>query len=66
MRQKDIEILIKKIQKEQVEYAGLINFASKGIMVSSVGLFKAFKYGVEVGVECTKKDVIRIIKENVL
>jgi len=60
-----VEKIIKKIKDEHIEYVGLINFASRGIMCNTEGLFKAFKYGVEVGVECTKTDVMRIIKENI-
>jgi hypothetical protein len=63
MKKNNIEEIIKRIKGEYVEYAGIINFASKGINCDTDGLLKAFKYGVEVGVECTKKDVIRIIKE---
>jgi hypothetical protein len=63
MTDKELNKLIKRIQEEQVEYLGVINFASKGILINTEGLLKAFQYGVDVGVECMKKDAIRIIKE---
>lgn len=59
----NIDKLIKKIQEEQVEYTGVINFASRGIVTNTEGLVKAFQYGVEIGVECMRKDVIRIVSE---
>lgn len=56
--------IIKKVQNEIVKYHGLINFASKGIVGDPEALIKAFRFGFNIGVECTKKDVIRIIMEN--
>lgn len=59
---KDIKVIINKIKKEEVEYAGTINFASNGIVSTDIEmLVKAFNYGFMVGVECTKEDVINIL-----
>jgi len=59
----DRERIIKKIQDEFIDYIGVINFASKGITGDPQMLWSAFRYGLKVGVECTKMVVIRIIRE---
>lgn len=56
--------LIQAIINEEVKYTGLRNFASKGIGIDAEGLVRAFSYGFDVGVECTKEDVIKLIKEH--
>lgn len=60
----DKDKIIQSIVNENIDYSGLINFASRGIKPDLNGLLKAFDYGKEIGIECTKKDAIRIINEN--
>jgi len=54
--------IISKIIAEKVDYSGVVNFASRGIKCDPDGLAKAFNYGKEIGIECTKKDAIRIVE----
>lgn len=53
---------IEKIQKESVTYSGSISFVSRGIEPDVAGLLKAFHYGFDLGVECTKEEVLRILR----
>lgn len=54
----DKKKLIKKIMDEKVEYVGAVNFASN---CRPGNENDAFQYGVKIGVECTKIDIIKII-----
>jgi hypothetical protein len=54
----DKKELIKKIKEEEISYNGFVNLASH---CRPGNLRDIFQYGVKVGVECAKEDIIRII-----
>ncbi len=58
-----LDEIVKQIFSEIVEFGGMVNFASHGISGNPEMLMRAFRYGFEIGVECTKKDAIRIIQD---
>lgn len=60
---KQVDMVIMQIFNEVVDYRGLVNFASRGITGDPEMMMKSFRYGFEIGVECTKKDAVRIISQ---
>ena len=61
MEVKTIKIL-KELYKEETDYIGVVNFASKGIDATDNAI-AAFNYGKQIGIECGKQDLLLKIKE---